>query len=900
MAIMEQQVSQIEGGFDKSMEASGRDMMLDIFQKNQYQFPVKSTIRELVSNCLDSIRERDVAVEILTGTSMVTDYYEEKEGDIYNDSRFNPDYYNPDYLSTDPKVYITYKEGKNMERDSIEIRDNGVGLGGRRLEKYFSLFFSSKRLSRAALGFWGLGNKSPLSLNMGYYTVESRYNGQKYKFNVYSGKIESIIPKIDLESGKVNQVHTLLQDDGKEYEYYSVDTDEKNGLTIYIEAKKSHKEQYRDAVQSQLLYFDNIDFKIEHQDRTENVDYKADIIYEDDYIILSDSDYYSKPHLLLNKVNYGYVSWDELELEDKVGNIGIKVQPSEVSINPSRESLVWNDTTKEIIQKRFSQVVDIATKLVQEELKEKDFIKWLRTCYGISSRYGTDRSNGSVVERLSCLIDMSKVQPLYPGTDIKFNYELFEFLTVQQTEIVPTKKANKSGTKVQRTDIKSMYATSHLPILLSSENASNRKDKYLLSLYPQGFIRIKPPVWLTDKAEGMTKESLLDAICEGKSESDAATIRARFDSNKADKIWELLLKSSETLLYKDIEVPDSFKGSNDEEDLVEEELTVEEAQGARLSAEARRKLEGKVVLMTPRMRSVFPNSKGLGYYEWNKLEIPVKEIDNWKEEEIYYGNDVDSDTLQLVTFLTRNSVSEDPLVRRKHDIHQSSSNYARYSCTHFFDNPEIKIIKVSMQTTKYYRDFFHINKFFYRVNNNTLTMSNILIKWNTARQIKQELHKLNFLWNYPFSREKQEKFKDLVIYVKENYREMAGFEDKNIAPEAISNLTGHLDKVQQFQMFVQENKNPEDIAKLALEMWSTDTIQDACAIDMKVWQAFKELVDWAEPIAILLNEMPILTGIACTGAVQTTNQFQSRLNCHIPENLEHTLHGYIKSKGVTS
>ena len=471
---------------------------------------------------------------------------------------------------------------------------------------------------------------------------------------------------------------------------------------------------------------------------------------------------------------------------------------------------------------------------------------------------------------------------------------------MQQTEIVPTKKANKSGTKVQRTDIKSMYATSHLPILLSSENASNRKDKYLLSLYPQGFIRIKPPVWLTDKAEGMTKESLLDAICEGKSESDAATIRARFDSNKADKIWELLLKSSETLLYKDIEVPDSFKGSNDEEDLVEEELTVEEAQGARLSAEARRKLEGKVVLMTPRMRSVFPNSKGLGYYEWNKLEIPVKEIDNWKEEEIYYGNDVDSDTLQLVTFLTRNSVSEDPLVRRKHDIHQSSSNYARYSCTHFFDNPEIKIIKVSMQTTKYYRDFFHINKFFYRVNNNTLTMSNILIKWNTARQIKQELHKLNFLWNYPFSREKQEKFKDLVIYVKENYREMAGFEDKNIAPEAISNLTGHLDKVQQFQMFVQENKNPEDIAKLALEMWSTDTIQDACAIDMKVWQAFKELVDWAEPIAILLNEMPILTGIACTGAVQTTNQFQSRLNCHIPENLEHTLHGYIKSKGVTS
>ena len=83
-----------------------------------------------------------------------------------------------------------------------------------------------------------------------------------------------------------------------------------NGVTIIIEAKKHHKQQYIDAVKSQMLYFNDILFNIQHEDGAiENVDYKAKILYEDDMIVLSDNNYYSKPHLLLNKVNYGYIAW---------------------------------------------------------------------------------------------------------------------------------------------------------------------------------------------------------------------------------------------------------------------------------------------------------------------------------------------------------------------------------------------------------------------------------------------------------------------------------------------------------------------------------------------------------------------------------------------------------------
>jgi hypothetical protein len=165
MAILEQGTSQISGGFDKGIEEAGRDVMLDIFQKNQYQYPVKSTIREIVSNCVDSINEREVAKKILSGASVVSDFFEDREGDVYKDSKFVPEYYDPNWLSNDPTTYITYYEGATAERDSICIKDYGVGLGGRRLEKYFSLFFSTKRLSKLPLGKFGLNIPGPLSGN---------------------------------------------------------------------------------------------------------------------------------------------------------------------------------------------------------------------------------------------------------------------------------------------------------------------------------------------------------------------------------------------------------------------------------------------------------------------------------------------------------------------------------------------------------------------------------------------------------------------------------------------------------------------------------------------------------------------------------------------------------------
>ena len=73
----------------------------DILQSTQYSTPIPSTVRELATNGADAQREKEMAVEILTGKAKVEDYYIERHGDQYSDSNFDISYYNLDHLDTE-------------------------------------------------------------------------------------------------------------------------------------------------------------------------------------------------------------------------------------------------------------------------------------------------------------------------------------------------------------------------------------------------------------------------------------------------------------------------------------------------------------------------------------------------------------------------------------------------------------------------------------------------------------------------------------------------------------------------------------------------------------------------------------------------------------------------------
>lgn len=945
MAIHQEELQDIQG-FKKEIEESAMGMILDNLQMYQYMYPQKSTVRELASNALDAIKEKQIALSILGGKSTVEEHFITRDDAVYKDSNFDPDYYDPKWLWTDrpahnhwvnetlkepDKVYITYCDGGDRDKDKILIEDFGVGLGGKRLEGYFKLGFSTKRNTKSALGKFGIGAKAALS-TAPWYVMTTRYNGREYSFQIYSHNIVSIIPKTELETGKVNGVHMFSNGSMIYYRQTLLP----NGTTIEVEAKKHHKQTYIDAVKSQMLYFDNVEFRIRNQHGGMDViPTKAQIIYEDDYIILSDNNQYSKPHLLINKVNYGYVDFRELELEDLHGNIGIKVAAEDVRVNPSRESVIWDDVTRETVVSRFKTVVNIAEHMISEQLKVEDFIEWMKACCEISARYA---NSSSVVGRLSKIVDLSRVTPKYvKDQTIKFEYNLFRDIDARTVQLEEKREGSVIKYKIVRTETEVRDIANGFPFIVQNGRSSFKKDKYLLqAVYPTGFISIRLRY---SKLEGIDEDATPEeteapedirymTTHEAVIAEKAKVKEEIFDLDKyrerATSIEHFIIESKHITPYASIVVPEDFDGKEE----IEDEKPVEERKEEKISAEARRKLAGTIPIYTPRVvlstntiKSSTYNSNtqtrdheyfddnSVRLYEWQKIETPIADVDTWDDKEVFFATDkviskhpdgkdmLESELLHLAACITR--PKEDKL---GHNYKHNSTRYGISAgdldrCTHFsdLDSKKIKLIKVAQDRRKYFLDFKPIQRFFLDIKNKTLTMSNALIRWNTARVMYAHFEKLEFMENFViFHPQHANTYRDLKQYVKDNYREVGDLARNNafhgLRDSGYSDLVGHCDKVMKLQLFVREHKDqPDLIAKAVTELFNPEQeIIDGCAIEIVLYDKLMELTDYADPIHILLNELYVLTYVPKDGMQHKD----------ISENLEREIREYLAFKGV--
>ena len=145
-------------GMAKELDKSSLPLIFDVLQGSLYNKPIDSSIRESVSNSMDSIKEREMAKNILNNINKVSDFYDEDSvSESTKDSKFDISYYDLKYLSNNNTVRIVYTENPNLtERDTISISDEGVGLGGSRLIGWTKLGYSSKRLTKNQLGGFGL------------------------------------------------------------------------------------------------------------------------------------------------------------------------------------------------------------------------------------------------------------------------------------------------------------------------------------------------------------------------------------------------------------------------------------------------------------------------------------------------------------------------------------------------------------------------------------------------------------------------------------------------------------------------------------------------------------------------------------------------------------------------
>lgn len=912
MAIIPEEKKEMQGGFKKAIDASGAKLMFDALQKYQYSHPIKSTVRELLSNGIDSVAEKNMAKSILLGRKKISDYYVEIEGELYQDSHFNPDYYDMNWLDKKDTVSITYVKAPEMGKDKVVIEDSGVGLGGKRLEKYFDLGYSTKRLYAAALGKFGVGAKAAMSIGIDYYTVESRYNGRLYRFNVYSHTVDSIIPQFNLAKNIENEFILFAEGTPDEYKVYYEKTDLKNHFTITIEAKKHHEPQYIDAVKSQMLYFDGVTCQIQHPDgHIEPVPYKAEILYEDDFIIMSDNKYFTEPHLLLNRVNYGYIDWSELELEVKHGNIGIKVAPEEVDVKPSREAVMWTDNTKQMVLNRFNQVVETATGMINEELKEADLLKWLKNCYTISGGRWS-RSSSGVLGRLAGIVDLTKVKPKFSG-DSRIEFKYTDPLPGVYKRMVTYAERKNRETGEQKKYIKrdvrdgmEQALEGVIVLLRDGEKVSNRKDKWLLHEHLQ-FMIIQEP-------HGTEEQMNLAGVPE-----DMRAFYTKSETNAIfrQRLWDLISTSSMVQYYEDIVVPDSFKGTDEEEEPEVEEETVEEKKQKEVSlttAAERRKAAGKTIVHA--MEAQIPISNSFAF-SFSKLEIPIAEINSWQGEEVYYGNDIDTDLLHFIGLLTRDSawvIGESP--RRSHATNYSewnqlkwyrlnkhktgAENWKAFYYQHYFDSP-IKVIKVAQSNNILYRDFKRAQEFFITIKGKTITMSNLLIQWNTARIIRDKLVNSAFLYNFEqFNPKYSDMYRELCRYVDKHYREVAEYASgvlANLNQVTYNDLIGHLDNVQKFQEFVTNSRaTPEGIAALAKDLFGNPDLRDGMAVEPEIIRMMEEVHEYSVACGDMLNWVPVLTGY--NRAEKPKIYDKNRQTFNVDMELGFEINRYLDSRGL--
>lgn len=853
MAIQEIEKREVAGtvGITRNINQAAVGMIMDIVQAQQYTKPIQSTVRELTANAVDSQGEKERAFDILSGKAKVEDFFIEREGDLYKDSKWDPSYYDLTKLNKDKnQVELIFREGSGVGRSaSFIVRDYGVGVGKSRLEGILSIGFSSKRSRKDALGSFGIGAKVALSTGADFYRMTTVYNGVRYKVQIFNRKLNSLVGAMNLETGEENVPYEFS--DGSIM--YGEKTNELNYCEIEVPVLNHHKDEYILAVKTQLLYFPNVVFYTQdiYGDLHE-VNFKANILYNSKNLVISSNSPYSKPHVVIVKgvegvdetgVSYGYIDFKELELEDLNGDVGIKCvirqvtvdeKGEEVVINegisvvPSRESVLWNEHTRDYIKKQFQVAQIEATSIVEEELKEPDFIKWIEACKNI--RYFANNRE-SVIGRLSKIVDLDELKPVFKGPsafDISFDIasKMFDGFKLTIKEKTTDYKTKKVIIKKEHPNGWSQINTSRM--YHKEESSSRNKDLYLIS-------------------GGTT-------ICTYSPLSDATIIANSGNLENADRrikmrneTLRLLKLSSEYLNYDSIEVPESFITHVTQLDNNE---IAEEEKEKMLTPEERRALENRVVANTYKTRYVSYSEVDAQSYCKHKVEPRIKEIKEY-EGSLYYGYQVDESKLQFA-------------------CHLMDIQLRKNGSTPFYGD-DYKFLSVSVSNKKSFSMHSHIDDFFGKhvpqLDSNgkeigkNIIMDNAIVKWNTARNLSKHLPYLVFFNNFStFNMELFDLHKEILEYCNTNYTSLSSYEKRYGMHQHYSDFINFIEKVEAIQTLTEDGTStPADIAYKVKELTLPEGTTGGLVIDNTMIAKMNILLSYAGPVKDLFNYIPLLT-----------------------------------------
>lgn len=762
-----QQTQSNTSGLKKIINKGAQRLVIDVLQSTQYSTPIPSTIRELVTNACDSQREKEIAVEILTGKAKVEDYFITRQGEEYTDSNFDSSYYSLENLNTaQNNVKVKYHENDAGTGfcDTVEIIDYGVGIGNRRLEGMLELGYSTKRNTSENFGAFGLGSKIALSTGVSHYTIETVHNNKKFKMHCYPYKTDFVITKWDCDG------HVVLSNG--EHAYYKKTTST-NYTKISFGSKKHNRSAYKNAIKEQLSYISNVDYYTLYLDgEGKSREYKEDINKEvlvntPSCIVAAGSRWYSKPHIVIVKnpgdsvgINYGSIDFRELEMEDLAGNIGIKcpmrqsyinddgqevVLQEGVDVTPSREKVIWNESTKEYVQKMLEQAAEEAADVIQEALKEDDFIQWIKLCTNILYKNPSGEGLGDDLvglNQIARMVDTSKIRPMFKSSGIRFTNpkKMFAGYSVRQIRRV--------GNSIERTELNDWTSADMSRVYVADEGGAVKiNDLYLTIGDSRSFILISPrgTDYLSDDIARETRPEIIQKL---KAEKN------KYEQNKQIITSLLNTQTSSVHSYSDIEVPADALSTI--QDIESRDVTPE------LTPAELRKLQQKTVGYS--LRRPWNDDKWI----WDKVEPTIETVVNSKIE-TYYGTSEDGPKIKLAAEMLRKRVphwgevsanlmgthwERSPILFRE-AIPSSADTYRKQDFTLVMDKYETEapqLIRLSESNCKYARknaNWKHIDDFFFTMSEEgAITASKYLKPVLTCISLRDKKQEWSWLGNF--------------------------------------------------------------------------------------------------------------------------------------------------------
>lgn len=492
-------------GIMKEIDGGAFELMFQAIQEDIYSYPIKSFVREAISNGLDALVEKQNYIAIKNGAPVEKYYRQLQDGKLLKDSEFEPEYYTDKYLHKINKVFVKYTKPSGTRKHKITITDTGVGLGRDRLQGFFKIGYSTKRNLKNVFGKWGSGAKAGLATGEDYFIMTTVYNGYKTSFMIFKTDYEGITPSHPQGKKESWKVRSINGDEVTRVIYWHP-TKELNSVTITLEVKPHNETRFRSAVENQFEHFDGlVEFSYpDEQNKLVINELNVKPLFESDTILIPNNPSYVSPVVLVDKISYGPIAWEELELERRPGAISLKVHATDVDITQSRESLKWTEKTKKVILRAIKKAEEEATDHISKKMELEDkhnLFDLIKRYSEIASYSSSDLISRSFTKflNLRTLNPNYVFHPAWLGREltVKVTSSLFDVLFYGYTVKNVTIDMHAGVVKTKSRKIDSFEDMADMPIVYSAKaplgpKLANHLLRYELEADSFIYIRSKP------------------------------------------------------------------------------------------------------------------------------------------------------------------------------------------------------------------------------------------------------------------------------------------------------------------------------------------------------------------------------------------------------------------------